>query len=91
VHGDSAQPRVQGLPRSRIVKQGAPGGAECVHVIADHRHQEILQRCEVPVQLADAGVTDFMASPFGTAEEQARTTAVLADVASAGNPSEPSP
>jgi F420-dependent oxidoreductase-like protein len=32
-------------------------------------------------RLADAGVTEFMASPFGTPEEQARTTAVLAGLA----------
>lgn len=32
-------------------------------------------------RLADAGVTEFMASPFGTPGEQARTTAVLADLA----------
>ena len=32
-------------------------------------------------RLADAGVTEFMASPFGTSEEQARTTAVLAGLA----------
>jgi F420-dependent oxidoreductase-like protein len=32
-------------------------------------------------RLADAGVTEFFASPFGSVEEQARTTEVVADLA----------
>jgi hypothetical protein len=31
--------------------------------------------------IADAGGTDFAASVFGSAEEQARTTALLAEIA----------
>jgi F420-dependent oxidoreductase-like protein len=34
-------------------------------------------------RLADAGVTEFIASPFGSTEEQERTTGVLADLARA--------
>jgi F420-dependent oxidoreductase-like protein len=37
-------------------------------------------------RLADAGVTEFMASPFGSPQEQARTSAVLAELAGPGRP-----
>jgi hypothetical protein len=37
-------------------------------------------------RLANAGVTEFMASPVGTPEEQARTTAVLAGLATSSRP-----
>jgi hypothetical protein len=36
-------------------------------------------------RIADAGATEFMAAPFGTAEEQSRTTAVLAGLAGSGS------
>lgn len=37
-------------------------------------------------RLSDSGVTDFMASPYGNADEQAQTVRVLADLASLSPP-----
>jgi F420-dependent oxidoreductase-like protein len=51
-------------------------GPQDVAIIGDE--DEVGRRLR---RLADAGVTDFFASPFGGVEEQARTTEVIADLA----------
>lgn len=65
------------VPEYRAVldREGAAGPQDVVIVGDDNAVARHLQR------LADAGVTDFIASPFGNPEEQDRTTDVLADLA----------
>ncbi|GAA2814718.1 TIGR03564 family F420-dependent LLM class oxidoreductase [Saccharopolyspora taberi] len=64
------------LPSYRAVldREGAGGPAE-VAVVGD----EAAVRRELG-RYADAGATEFVAVPFGTAEEQRRTTALLAGI-----------
>jgi F420-dependent oxidoreductase-like protein len=62
------------VPEYRAVldREGAQGPADVVIV---GNEETVLDGVQ---QLRDSGVTDFMAAPFGTAEEQRRTLAALA-------------
>lgn len=62
--------------RAMLDREGVTGPAD-VAVVGDET--VVAQQIE---RLRDAGVTEFMAAPFGTAEEQQRTAAVLADLTS---------
>jgi F420-dependent oxidoreductase-like protein len=68
------------VPEYRAVldREGAAGPQDVVLAGSGDVIGRLIQR------IADAGVTEFMAAPFGTPEEQGRTTAVLASLASAG-------
>jgi F420-dependent oxidoreductase-like protein len=68
------------VPEYRAVldREGA-GGPQDVAITGD---EETVARHLS--RLADAGATGLMASPFGTSEEQARTTSVLAELARSG-------
>jgi F420-dependent oxidoreductase-like protein len=59
--------------RAMLDREGAAGPADVVIVGDENRAARHLQR------FADAGVTEFIASPFGTPAEQRRATAFLAD------------
>jgi alkanesulfonate monooxygenase SsuD/methylene tetrahydromethanopterin reductase-like flavin-dependent oxidoreductase (luciferase family) len=61
--------------RSVLDREGAAGPQDVVIIGDEDDVARHLRR------LADAGVTDFIASPFGTTSEQDRTIAVLADLA----------
>lgn len=65
------------VPEYRAVldREGAAGPADVVLVGDENDVAGQLRR------LRDAGVTEFMAAPFGVAEEQRRTMAVLAELA----------
>ncbi|MBC6459252.1 LLM class F420-dependent oxidoreductase [Actinomadura sp. HBU206391] len=68
------------VPEYRAVldREGAAGPQDVVIVGDEDAVARQLGR------LADAGVTEFIASPYGSAEEQGRTIAVLADLAASG-------
>lgn len=62
--------------RAMLDREGVAGPAD-VAVVGDET--VVAQQID---RLRDAGATEFMATPFGTVEEQRRTTAVLADLTS---------
>jgi F420-dependent oxidoreductase-like protein len=62
--------------RAMLDREGMTGPGDLV-IAGDE--DKVARRLD---QLRDAGVTEFMAAPYGTAEEQDRTTAVLAGMTS---------
>ncbi|WP_163554428.1 TIGR03564 family F420-dependent LLM class oxidoreductase [Candidatus Frankia alpina] len=66
--------------RAMFDREGAAGPGEVALIGDEDALARQLRR------LADAGVTDLLASPVGSADEQARTTAVLADLARSTGP-----
>jgi Luciferase-like monooxygenase/SnoaL-like domain len=71
-----------GVPEYRAVldREGAAGPQDVAAIGNEAAVMRQLRR------LADAGVTELVAAPFGTADEQARTQSLLADIAPAGRP-----
>lgn len=66
--------------RAMLDREGVTGPGDIVLAGDENTVAQHLDR------LRDAGVTEFLAAPFGTAEEQRRTTDVLLSLAGAGEP-----
>ena len=64
--------------RAMLDREGAAGPGD-VAVVGDEDAVSAQLR-----HLADVGATDFIAAPFGSPDDQARTTAVVADLARSG-------